>query len=140
MDSIRLFVAGKVFIRHNGKILILQESPNYEEGTNAGKFDVVGGRLVPGESLEESIKREVSEETGLSISVGRPFFVNESRPTVNGEKWQIIRIFFSAEADTDKVMLSSEHENSEWIDPINYKEYPIIENLNPAFDEYIKQQ
>lgn len=36
-------------------------------GPYAGKYDLPGGRLEPGESLEQAIKREIKEETGYSV-------------------------------------------------------------------------
>jgi ADP-ribose pyrophosphatase YjhB (NUDIX family) len=37
----------------------------------AGKYICPGGRLEPGESLEEGVQREVREETGLEIRILR---------------------------------------------------------------------
>jgi len=54
----KLFIATKAFIEHNGKVLILRESPKNEFGTNAGKCDVVGGRLNPGETYEEALLKK----------------------------------------------------------------------------------
>ena len=89
----KLFVAIKAFIVHNGKVLLIKESTSYTDGSHAGKFGVVGGRVEPGEQFEESLLREIKEETGLNVKIGRPFFVNEWRPEVRGELWQIIGIF-----------------------------------------------
>ena len=63
----KLFIAGKAFIKHNGKILVLRESSKYQDGTQTGKYDVAGGRLKPGENFLEALKREVKEELNLKI-------------------------------------------------------------------------
>src|SRR5258708_20961101 len=84
--DIKLFVATKAFIVYNGKVLILQESNKYTDVSNEGKFDVVGGRIVPGERFDESLLREIEEETGLEVKIGKPFFVNEWRPVVKNER------------------------------------------------------
>ena len=65
----KLFIAVKAFVVNNDKILVLRESEQYEEGVHAGKFDVIGGRLEPGEDLCESALREIKEETDLNIEV-----------------------------------------------------------------------
>ena len=67
MDDVKLFTATKALISHEGKILLIQESNIYSDGTQLGKFDVVGGRITPGENFEDCLKREVLEETGLEI-------------------------------------------------------------------------
>ena len=90
----KIFVATKAFIIHDGKVLLLKESSAYTDGSNVGKFDVVGGRVQPGQRFDESLIREIKEETGLHVTIGRPFFVNEWRPIVRGEQWQIVGTFF----------------------------------------------
>jgi 8-oxo-dGTP diphosphatase len=139
MANIRLFVATKAFIIHQDKILILRESSKYKDGSNSAKFDAVGGRIEPGQNFRESLLREVKEETGLDIEIGKPFFVNEWRPFVRGEQWQIVGIFFECQSNSDKVALSEDHDKFEWIDPKKYREYNLIPNLNPAFEAFLSR-
>ncbi|OGM13911.1 hypothetical protein A3A76_05380 [Candidatus Woesebacteria bacterium RIFCSPLOWO2_01_FULL_39_23] len=134
--SIKIFVATKAFINYKGKILIIRESSEYLEGANRGKYDVVGGRVEPGQRFDESLVREVKEETGLSVKLGKPFYVGEWRPIVRGEQWQIVGTFFECFSDSDKVILSKDHNKFVWIDPKDFKKYNLIENLIPAFTTY----
>jgi len=134
----QLFVATKAFIVHDEKILIVRESDRYAEGTNAGLFDVPGGRVQPGQHFAESLQREVQEETGLQIAIGQPFFVNEWRPTINGTPTQIIGTFFVCTTDTTAVTLSPDHDDCQWIDPAAYQENNLIENLYGAFEAYLR--
>ena len=134
----KMFVATKAFIIHEGKVLLVRESSKYSDGTNAGRYDIVGGRVEPGQRFDDSLHREVEEETGLKITIGKPFFVNEWRPEVRGEQWQIVGIFFECAADTADVTLGDDHDAYEWIDPKDYKNYNIIPNLEPAFEAYLK--
>ncbi|MBI2889130.1 MAG: NUDIX domain-containing protein [Candidatus Liptonbacteria bacterium] len=148
----RLFIATKAFIVRglvkpqsgNGaggkEVLVVRESNKYEEGTNAAKFDVVGGRLTPGERFDESLRREIKEETGLDVEIGKPFFVNEWRPVVKGEKWQVVGVFFECEAGEGEIKLSKDHDAFEWILPEEYMKYPLIENLKAAFEAYLARK
>lgn len=124
----KLFVAAKALIVKDGKVLLVRESSKYEEGTNIAKYGVPGGRLKPGEKIEESLAREVKEETGLDISIGDPLVVDEWRPTVRDEPWQIIGIFFKCQALTEEVVLGDDHDHFVWIDPKDEDQYQIIEN------------
>ena len=133
----KLFVATKVFINFKGKTLILRESNRYVEGTNAGLFDVVGGRMTPGERFDDSLLREVKEETGLDVKIGRPFYVSEWRPVVKGEPWQVVGIFFECFADTDAVELGDDHSEYKWIDPKQFKNEHLIPNLHTAFEAFL---
>ena len=133
----KLFIAGKAFILHEGKVLILRESSKYSDGTQTGNYDVVGGRLTPGEPFNESLLREIKEETGLDVQIGEPFFLNESFPTVRGEPWHIVRVFVECTVESDDVKLSDDHDDALWIDPRTYKEHRIIDNLHPMFEKYL---
>lgn len=63
--------------REDGRILFLRQTtrkwPN-------GFLDLPGGRLSTGEDPYDALKREVKEETGLVVSIGKPvgmyYFVN----------------------------------------------------------------
>ncbi len=135
----KLFTATKAFINHKGKILILRESAKYEDGANENKYDVPGGRVIPGQRFDESLRREIKEETGLEVEIGKPFFVNEWRPIVRGEQWQIIGTFFVCHANSDQIKLSIDHDNFKWIEPKEYKNYDLIENLHPAFEAFLNK-
>lgn len=137
MDTPKLFIATKALIVRDGKVLVVRESGQYKDGTNAGRFDVIGGRMEPGQSFEDNLRREVREETGLKVVVGRPFFVNEAYPVVRGEQWQVVRIFFECEAPEGEVKLSEDHDAFAWIDPQSYKEAGLIENLFLVFETYL---
>ncbi len=50
---------------------------------NPNDWGLPAGKCEPGESLEESIKREVMEETGLLIEVVAPVFVDVCRGDVD---------------------------------------------------------
>jgi len=134
----RLFVATKAFIIFRGKVLILRESTKYQDGANWGRYDVPGGRIKPGQKFDQSLKREVKEETNLKIKILKPFFVSEWRPKVKGENWQIIGVFFICQAMTDKVKLSKDHNHFLWIKPKDYKKYNLIPNLIKIFKAYLE--
>ena len=133
----KLFIATKAFILHQGKMLILREAGSYQDGTHMGRFDVPGGRLKPGERYEDALRREIKEETGLDVTIGQPIAVNEWRPVVRGERWQIVGIFFSCTTHSDAVQLSEDHDAFEWIDPATYQDHNVIENLSGVFDAYL---
>lgn len=135
----KLFVATKAFVTYQGKVLILRESSQYKDGSNAGKYDIVGGRVTPGQRFDDSLLREVHEETGMKVKIGKPFYVGEWRPIVRGEQWQIVATFFECQADSDKVTLSEDHGEYQWIDPKDYAQYPLIDNLKPAFESYLSK-
>jgi 8-oxo-dGTP diphosphatase len=138
--ELKLFVATKAFIERDGKVLLLRESAKYHDGTNIGKYAEVGGRITPGEHLEEALRREVKEEIGLDVEIGAPFFVNETlpRPTVRGEEWQVIKVFFACKSPAGEIKLSDDHDDYLWLDPADYRDPKVIANLHPVFEAYLK--
>ncbi len=136
--EIKMFVATKAFLIHEGKVLLLRESGKYKDGTNIGLYDVPGGRVEPGQRFDESLLREIKEETGLEVTTGRPFFVNEWRPVVRGESWQVVGTFFECFTYNKEVVLGEDHDHYEWIDPKDYFKYNIVENLKVVFESYLE--
>jgi len=67
----KFLVAVSAIIEREGKILVLQRSPFINHG--AGEWEFVSGRVEPGESAEEAIKREIQEEKSLQVEVLFPF-------------------------------------------------------------------
>ncbi|PSH00522.1 MAG: hypothetical protein BRC30_03045, partial [Nanohaloarchaea archaeon SW_7_46_7] len=129
----KTFTAAKAFIQNSsGKILLLKESTEYDEGANAGKWDVPGGRIEPGQSFTQSLKREVKEETSLKPEMMEPFFVDDWRPEVDGEEWHIHGTCFIAEAGKSEVELSKDHVEYSWINPQSFRDYELIGGLEEA--------
>ena len=128
----------RAFIIYHDKVLIIRESKKYLNGSNIGRYDLPGGKIEPGERFDVGLRREVYEESGLNIDIGRPFFVSEWRPTLKGEEWQITGIFFECFASDDKVRLSSDHDEYLWVDPENFEEYDLIKENKEAFKTYLE--
>ena len=133
------FIAMKAFLVYGGKVLIIRESAERNRA-NAGFYDVTGGRVGIGEKFDDALSREIKEETGLEAKIGKPFFVGEWRPNVRGEQWQIIGTYFECFTDSDKVKLDVEHDDFKWINPSEYANYLLIENLKQVFEEYLSSR
>ena len=132
----KLFVASKAVIEKEGKILLIREAPTYADSSQTALYDIPGGRIEPGQTLEEALLREIKEEVGIEVRLGVPFFVNEVRRTVRGEEWQIIRVFYAAPYVSGDVTLSADHDAELWASLDELKDHPVIDNLAPVFARY----
>ena len=65
--------------------------------------------------------------------------MNEWRPLVRGEQWQVIATFVECFADSEDITLSQDHDHFLWIKPEEYKNYKIIETNIPAFEAYLEK-
>lgn len=50
-------------IEKEGKLLAIRQ----KTGPHAGRYDLPGGRIEPGEGLEEALRRELLEEVGMTF-------------------------------------------------------------------------
>ncbi len=61
---------GAIILDKRGRVLLVKHNPE-KGGFWANKYICPGGRLEAGESLEEGVRREIKEETGLEINILR---------------------------------------------------------------------
>ncbi len=90
-----------------------------------------GGRIEYGETMIETLKRELIEETGLEINVGSLMFVSEAIPKDNHR--HIVNMFFEAEIVGGEIRLGDEEilDAVEFIDVNKIDEivmYPLIKD------------
>ncbi|AAM30616.1 NUDIX hydrolase [Methanosarcina mazei] len=92
-----------------GEFLLLRRSENSR--TNAGKWDLPGGKVNPDESLKEGVAREVWEETGITMVPG------DIAGQVNFEltEKKVIAIVFDGGYVVADVKLSYEHIEYSWV-------------------------
>ena len=62
-----LMVGVGIVLDHQGKVLIAQRQP---DGLLGGLWEFPGGKQEPGETMVETVARELQEEVGLSVAVG----------------------------------------------------------------------
>ncbi len=131
-------IAAKAFICNAaGEVLILREAKTYAEGTNTGRYHLPGGRVNMGEPFLEALRREVDEETGLAVEIGRPFYAGEWFPNIKGVQNQIVDVFFACNAISDDVKLSDEHDEWLWIRPENYQRYDVMSPEDEVFEAFV---
>lgn len=83
----------------------------------AGHWDFPKGGVEKGESEEEAARREIKEETGITIQSFIPDFkkkIDYHYRRADGLSHKQV-IFFLAEAKTDKIKLSFEHSGYDWL-------------------------
>ncbi len=136
--SIILQPAMKTFVVYENRILIIRESVHYNS-SNKGRYDVVGGRVNPGERFDEGLLREIIEETGLKPKLGKPFSIQEWRPIIKGIEHQIIGTFIECFSNSSEVKLSKDHDKYEWINPPDYWKYDLVGALPKAFEDYLNR-
>lgn len=100
-------------ILEDNRILLLKRSANSR--TNPGLWELPGGKMLDGETLDKTLKREIYEETGLKVCPIRVLgaFQQEFPFKVS------VNIIFQVRVRGGVLRLSDEHEAYKWVDEIN---------------------
>jgi 8-oxo-dGTP pyrophosphatase MutT (NUDIX family) len=105
-------------INSEGKLLLLRRSET--DTRRPLQWDLPGGMMDDGESLEHGAVREVKEESGIEIT-DQPSVVFSKAEVAswddqNGHHGRnVIRIYFVAHVGSPEITLSYEHDNYEWV-------------------------
>ena len=109
-----------VIFNTDGKILLCK-SHKWEN-----KYVIPGGHIELGEKMEEALKREIMEETGLSIYDLKLISLKES--IYSGtfqEKKHFIFIDYTCKTDSSSISLNDEAEEYEWADLEKIEDYDL---------------
>ncbi len=102
-----------VVLNSEHKILLLKRTKN---SLNPEKWDLPGGHIDKGETIQEAIEREVLEETGLNVEIGPIINVVEfskEHKAFKSEKRGLRYIAFTK--DTEVELRDNEHTEFKWL-------------------------
>ena len=119
-----LFLQKCIIVNNQGLILALKRSPT-QDFDRSGCWDLPGGTYERGEDVIDSIKREVKEESSLTIIDPKPIYLANGLDNANH--------FMSSEVVFDvthvcskwvgEVKISDEHTEFKWITPEEFMTY-----------------
>lgn len=121
--SEELFHLGiKGLIRNNeGKILLLKVNPAMLQG-RGNYWDLPGGRVQKGQDVEETLRREIEEDTGIGklevVKEVGMVLSNIRIPIKEGDSvGLILGIYECPQMDGSEITLSDEHVAYDWFEP-----------------------
>ncbi len=130
-----LQVGVKVLLKNSeGKFLLVRRNPKkYPEV--GPKWDIVGGRIEPGTSLLENLKREVLEEVGLKLSL--PVRLVGAQDILLEDK-HVVRLTYLGEIEGEP-KIDEDHTEARWFLAEELKNLPKAE-LDSYFLELLNNQ
>ncbi len=121
MPDTQMFkIAVSAYIVNNNKILLLKRSDN--EAFLPGKWEVPGGGIDVGESIEQGVMREVKEEAGIDVTVKDLFGYFEF---VDGKGVQTVNLNFLCVMDDgygDVDVALGEMQEAQWVESEDFDE------------------
>ncbi|MDB2262048.1 MULTISPECIES: NUDIX domain-containing protein [Halorubrum] len=91
----------------SGSILILQRDSDHD-------WELPGGRLSSYEGVSEGLRREIREETSLSINIKDILLANS---WINDQNNDRLGVYYVSNAERKRVRLSQEHTDFMWVTP-----------------------
>jgi len=116
----------KAIIRNpKGEILLLKINPKKNIITKDWKgqiyWDTPGGRIHKGDTVKDTLKREVAEETGIgNIKKITPFEIvlaNIRVPAGDDTVGLILSSYLCDVGKTERIKISEEHTQAKWFSP-----------------------
>jgi nucleoside triphosphatase len=101
------------------------------------KYVIPGGHIELGENMEEALKREIKEETGLDIyDIEFICFFEFIYGDGFYKKRHFIFFDFAAKTDSMDVKLNEEHQDYIWITLNKISDYPVEKYTLKAIEKY----
>ncbi|MBI2578371.1 MAG: NUDIX hydrolase [Candidatus Aenigmarchaeota archaeon] len=124
-----LQVGVKILLKNReGKYLIVKRSADKYPEVGA-RWDIPGGRINPGQTLLENLKREVKEETGLVLEEEPKLIAAQDILRVPGR--HVVRLTYLGKINGEP-KLNDDNTEFRWV---SYNELEKLENM----DIYVKE-
>ncbi len=119
----KIVVKGMVF--SGDDLLVVKRSSH--DTINPGRLSVPAGFVKFGEKPQDAVRREIKEETGLDVEVGRVTSVWTQ--ILREESIQIVGINYFCIPSNKNITLNEELESYQWINTEKYDQYDLPKEI-----------
>ncbi len=129
-------VAVTAIILRNNKILILKRHEN--EIAFPGLWTIPGGKVEIGDTVSQTLVREVEEETGLKV-VGTPMYAGDGEFT-RPDNIHVVALRFACEVGPGEPKHSDDFTDMAWVGPDELDNYEIIPSVKKELAAYFSEK
>ncbi|HXS14987.1 MAG TPA: NUDIX hydrolase [Candidatus Saccharimonadales bacterium] len=126
------------FILNNkGEVLMVKRADN--DDFLPGLWEMPGGGTDFGEHPIQALKREIKEEVGVDVEVGKVCFVDDYFMEKDDEKIHRVELFYKCKLKNNdtEVRLSHEHSAYKWLSEENLKSLEMTAYMTKAVHKCI---
>src|SRR5215218_6616462 len=112
---------------HDGRVVLIRRG----KAPSAGEWSIPGGAVELGESVEEALRREVREETGLEIVVGRflEVFERVERDADGAVRFHFVVLDYAATAIGGTLRAGDDAADAAWVAPADLERYGVADSI-----------
>ena len=109
----------------DGRILVVQRG----RGPYAGSWAIPGGRQRRGETMQDAVRREVREETGLVVEVGDPVWIGDIIDPADPPSYHYTVVDFTAFAIGGELEAGDDAADARWVDLDEVRGLPLTPTM-----------
>ncbi|MEI8344102.1 MAG: NUDIX hydrolase [Candidatus Moraniibacteriota bacterium] len=116
-------IVASAFIHNDGKLLIARRA--ITEDFLPGVYELPGGQIEFGETMEQGLAREIKEELHIDVRIGEPFYVFT---TIDSEIQHTIEVDYFAtliNPDQNIELNPDDHSEFHWVDRADFLNFFI---------------
>jgi 8-oxo-dGTP diphosphatase len=137
----RFMVAVGSLIIHEktGKLLVTQRASTLDWQPN--EWEITYGRIDQHEDPESGLRREISEELGLTdLNIHKVIRVWHMYRGPRSAENDLIGITFLCSTNTDTIQISNEHQQYQWVTPQEALDLIKVEGIRKDVALYLEEQ
>ena len=136
MEKKIIIWVGCLLKNSEGKYLLLKRSANSSWG--AGKWQLPGGKMEWGETVMDTLHREIKEETGGGVLNPLLLEIYTDQITAKECEFHAVQVVYSGSYTGERVDICKDHDVYEWMNLDEAVNADLVDGLSDFIKNHIK--